>query len=148
MINVREQIDKQFYIGGFNCAETTLSILIESNVIKADKDIVRMMTGFGGGMAKGYVCGSVVAAISALGLLYGRTSPEQSREISKDAVNEYLDKFLQVYKTIQCDELIGSLDKKTEQQYGFCKNIIETSIEAVLSTISSRSHPDEIYSNL
>lgn len=136
-VSIKDEIEKRFYIGGFNCAETTLSILIETGAIDADKNIIKMMTGFGGGMTKGYLCGSVIAATSALGLLYGRTSPEQSREVSKDIVNQYMDTFLKEYKTVQCGELISHLEKKTEGQYTFCKKIIETSVNAFFNVIKS-----------
>ncbi len=137
-MNLEEEIEKKFYIGGFNCAETTLSILIENEAIQLDKSIVKMMTGFGGGATKGYLCGSVVAAISALGVLYGRTSPEQSREGSREAVNKYLNEFLKEYKTAQCSELIADFKPKTQEQYAHCTKIIETSINAFLNVIKNK----------
>lgn len=79
MHDFRESIDRYFYIGGFNCAETTLTVLRESGLVHIEPVTTKLMTGFGGGMAKGYVCGSVIAAVAALGDRYGRTSPEQDR---------------------------------------------------------------------
>jgi C_GCAxxG_C_C family probable redox protein len=130
MTNIKEEIDKIFYIGGLNCAETTMRILLDSGAVEQDEKLVKMMTGFGGGMTRGYVCGSVVAAVSALNLLYGRTDPEQSREASKEAVNEYLEIMLKSFETVQCGELTARLSAKTEEQYQFCKKIIVKSVEA------------------
>lgn len=134
-IDIKAEIEKIFYIGGFNCAETTISVIMKSGVIDTDAKLIKMMTGFGGGMTRGYLCGSVVAAVSALGFLYGRTNKEQSREISKEVINRYLDQFIKGYGTVQCGALIRDFETKTEAQYAFCKKVIEFSLQAFFQCV-------------
>lgn len=56
-------VTRYFYKGGLNCAESTLRCLIEDGVIAPPPEVVRMMTGFGGGIQRGTTCGAVVAAV-------------------------------------------------------------------------------------
>jgi len=125
-----QKIGELFYIGGFNCAETTLSLLCETGAIRVGKDAVRMMTGFGGGMARGELCGSVVAVVAAIGSLYGRDNPTQSREPSKARVAAYLDRFIANFGSVECRQLTSGLELKTEGQYQRCAKIIGGSIDA------------------
>lgn len=74
-----ETIQKYFYNGGLNCAESTMRTLIEEGVTGAPPESVRMMSGFGGGMQRGSTYGAVVAAVAALGWAAGRTEPEHFR---------------------------------------------------------------------
>ena len=46
-------VARYFYKGGLNCAESTLRCLIEEGIIDPPPEVVRMMTGFGGGMQRG-----------------------------------------------------------------------------------------------
>ena len=68
-------VARYFYKGGLNCAESTLRCLIEEGIIDPPPEVVRMMTGFGGGMQRGTTCGAVVAAVAAIGWATGRDSP-------------------------------------------------------------------------
>lgn len=137
MQDIAKSIDRLFYIGGFNCAETTLTILRERDVIDVPPAATRMMTGFGGGMTKGYVCGAVVAAVAAIGARYGRTSPSEDRELSKRKVNEYLTLFAQHYPSVNCADLIRDYPRHTPEQYEHCKKILRASIEAVEETFDT-----------
>ena len=53
-------VARYFYKGGLNCAESTLRCLIEEGIIDPPPEVVRMMTGFGGGMQRGTTCGAVL----------------------------------------------------------------------------------------
>jgi C_GCAxxG_C_C family probable redox protein len=135
MQDARAAIDRYFYIGGFNCAETTLTVLRESGLVQIDPAATRMMTGFGGGMTKGYVCGAVIAAVAALGQRYGRTSPDEDRDTSKQKVSEFLDRFSKHYSSVNCADLIRDFKSKTPEQYEHCKHILLAAIEAFQQTV-------------
>ncbi len=137
MFDFSKEISRYFQMDGFNCAETTFKILLDKGYIENGcKENIKLFTGFGGGMTKGKVCGSVVAAVAALGSIYGRTELEQSREPSKAVVNSYLEKFLNEYERLDCEELISDFESKTRGQYDYCENIIETSLQAFVTTVN------------
>lgn len=138
MQNARAAIDRYFYIGGFNCAETTLTVLRERGLVQIEPAATRMMTGFGGGMTRGYVCGAVIAAVAALGQRFGRTSTDESREPSKQKVGEFLDHFSQRYSSVNCADLIRGYKSKTPEQYEHCKHILLTAIGAFQQTVKDK----------
>lgn len=133
---VQAQINSYFYIGGFNCAETTFKILYQQVCVHGANDqTIKMLTGFGGGVTRGSLCGSVVAVVMALGSAYGRTSPEEPREPSKEIVNKYLDRFLARWGSLHCDQLTRGFPHKTEAQYEHCRHIIASSIGCFLEVM-------------
>jgi len=124
-----------FYNGGLNCAESTLRALIEQNVIDAPDDCIRMMSGFGGGMQRGSTCGSVVAAVAALGWVNGRTKEDQSRAESAAAVREFLCRFEEEFGTLTCRELQAVYCKehtlKSDGMYRKCTVFVEKAVQLV-----------------
>jgi C_GCAxxG_C_C family probable redox protein len=137
MNNLKEEIERYFYIDGFNCAETTFKILYDNGYVKnADENTIKMLTGFGGGVTKGSICGAVAAAVMAFGSIYGRTRPEQPREISKKIIGSYLDKFIDEYGSINCEKIIKDFTPKTKEQYEYCKKVINSSITHFITVIN------------
>lgn len=128
-----KEIGEYFYNGGLNCAETTLKILIERGVIDAPADVVRMMTGFGGGMQRGWTCGAVVAAVAAIGWVTGRTEPAIPREPSGEAVRTFLQRFEENYRVLDCDALQAAYVQehalKSEGMYQSCRMFIDTAVQ-------------------
>ena len=126
-------VTRYFYKGGLNCAESTLRCLIEKGVIDAPPDAVRMMTGFGGGMQRGTTCGTVIAAVAAIGWTTGRTEPEQPREPSAAAVREFLRRFEAAFGTLTCRELQAVYVKehalKSEGMYRACTVFVKKAAE-------------------
>lgn len=132
---MKPEVTKYFYKGGLNCAESTLRCLIEEGVIDAPPEAVRMMTGFGGGMQRGTICGAVVGAVAALGWATGRTEPGQSREASARVVREFLRRFEESFGTLDCRTLQVTYVKdhalKSEGMYRSCTVFVEKAVELV-----------------
>lgn len=130
-----ESVERYFYKGGLNCAESTLRCLIEEGVIDAPPETVRMMSGFGGGMQRGTTCGTVVASVAALGWVMGRMDPGQDRQPSAAAVREFLRRFEAEFGTLDCRELQTVYVKehalKSEGMYRKCTVFLEQAIELV-----------------
>ena len=122
-----------FYKGGLNCAETTLKCLIEDGVIDAPPESVRMMSGFGGGMQRGSICGAVTGAVAAIGAVRGRTEPNEDRKPSAEAVRTFLKKFEEEFGTLYCKELQKIYVKdhalKSPGMYRACTVFVERAIE-------------------
>ncbi|MBR5471395.1 MAG: C_GCAxxG_C_C family protein [Oscillibacter sp.] len=135
-------VTRYFYNGGLNCAESTLRCLIEDGVIDAPMDIVRMMTGFGGGMQRGSTCGAVVGAVAALGWVTGRTDPDGSRTESAAAVREFLKRFEEEFGTLSCRELQATYVKehalKSDGMYRKCTVFVEKAVEIAKDILSDK----------
>ncbi len=66
---------------GYNCAESVLRAFRDRYGLALDGDALRIASGFGGGLGQaGCMCGALAGAVMVLGLLQGRTSPDQSRD--------------------------------------------------------------------
>lgn len=64
------------YKNGLNCAESVFEALMRAGVLKVDKDVLGMCTGFGGGIGLyGATCGALSAAVLANGAAFGRKDP-------------------------------------------------------------------------
>jgi len=128
-------VGQYFYNGGLNCAESTVRCLIEEGVIEAPMDVVRMMTGFGGGMQRGSTCGAVVGAVAALGWVTGRTEPDEPRTESAAAVKEFLKRFEAEFGTLSCRELQATYVKehalKSDGMYRKCTVFVEKAVDIV-----------------
>ena len=133
-------VTKSFYNGGLNCAESTLKCLIEDGVIDLPEESIRMMSGFGGGMQRGSVCGAVVGSVAALGSVYGRTSTDEDRKPSAVAVRSFLKQFEEEFGTIYCKELQQTYVKehalKSDGMYRACTVFVEKAIGIVSSIIA------------
>lgn len=128
-IELREEIREVFYNGGLNCAETTMLLLIKHGIIDVDINLQKMMSGFGGGMQKGLVCGAVTASVAAIGMKTGRLKSGESREPSANAVKEFLKNFEEQFSELMCNELIKDYESKSTEMYNHCINYIAISVE-------------------
>lgn len=126
-------ITEYFYKGGLNCAESTMRCLIENEVVDIPLESVRMMSGFGGGMQRGAVCGAVISAVAAIGSKTGRVEPGESRQPSAAAVREFLNRFEDEFGTLYCHELQETYVKehalKSEGMYRACTVFVEKAVE-------------------
>ena len=134
------RVQDYFYKGGLNCAEATMKCLIEDGAVDVPDSAVRMMTGFGGGMQRGAVCGAVVAAVSAIGSRTGRISPEEPRETSSKLVKQFLTGFENEFGTLYCRELQQTYVKehalKSEGMYRACTVFVEKAVELAEKVLS------------
>ena len=79
---------------GYNCAESIFLAFRELVAPELDAGLVRMVTGFGGGLGHaGCMCGALSSAEMIIGLFKGRTSNQEDREPSYNAAREFHDLF-------------------------------------------------------
>ena len=126
-------VSEYFYKGGLNCAESVMKSLIEDGAIDLPIETVRMMTGFGGGLHRGSICGAVTGSVAALGAKYGRTSTDESRKTCTEAVSCFLKQFEEEYGTIYCRDLREKYAKghktKSEGMYRACTVFVQRAAE-------------------
>lgn len=131
-----DKIKEYFYCGGLNCAESTMRLLIQELGLDAEPEMIRAMSGFGGGMQRGLTCGAVTAAVAALGIKFGRTEPDMDRKASADAVSSFLSSFETAFGSLACSELINGFESKSDEMYAHCVSYIAAAAKLVLMQLN------------
>lgn len=79
---------------GYNCAESIFLAFRELVAPELDAGLVKMFTGFGGGLGHaGCMCGALSAAEMIIGFFKGRTSSREDREPCYEAARDFHDRF-------------------------------------------------------
>jgi len=92
----------------YGCAESFVAAVGEYLWEEVDDSIKMISTGFSGGVGGTHeeVCGGVSGAAVILGLLYGRTTNDETKMVRcKRLISEQRDRFVQVFGTTVCQEL-------------------------------------------
>ena len=103
------QVGQPYY-----CCESVLSVLREYLPARTDL-IPKMSTDIGTGVSlDGLLCGSVSSVVIAIGMRYGRISPEETPQPVWEMVDRYVSDFKDRFGHVNCRELTG-LDLKAEE---------------------------------
>jgi C_GCAxxG_C_C family probable redox protein len=98
----------------YNCCESALLALAE--YLGTDSELIpKIGTAIGAGVGlNGLLCGSISSVAMAIGIKYGRTSPEENPQPVWDMIDEYLTAFKGRFGAVNCRQLTG-LNVKTEE---------------------------------
>lgn len=120
-------------VGGYNCSETTLYGL--SKYLDIDSDLLpKLATPFGGGIGRnGHTCGSLVGALIAIGLKWGRDDMNEDRAPAYERADRLVNKFLEKFGTLNCREITGldmknaapEADEKLRVHENICKPLVQ-----------------------
>jgi C_GCAxxG_C_C family probable redox protein len=108
---------KNFPVGRpFNCCESVLLAL--KNHIGVETDLLpKIGTGLGAGVSlNGLLCGAVSSITVAVGMKYGRNSPEENPQPIWNMVDKYVAEFKDKFGYVNCRELTG-LNIKTKEGF-------------------------------
>ena len=98
----------------YNCCESVLLALSEYLGMKSEL-IPRIGTAIGAGLGlNGLLCGSISSIALAIGMKYGRTSPEESPQPVWKMIDEYVAGFKDKFGAVNCRQLT-KLNLKTEE---------------------------------
>jgi len=98
----------------YNCCESVLLALKDYLGVGSDV-IPKISTGIGAGVSlNGLLCGSVSSVAIAIGMRYGRTSPQENPKPVWDMVDKYVAEFKDRFGAVNCRQLTG-LNLKTEE---------------------------------
>jgi C_GCAxxG_C_C family probable redox protein len=103
-----EKALKQFATGCNCCQSITTAFGPDYNL--DSQKALKIGAAFGGGMSRlGNTCGAVSGALMIIGMAFRNTYPEDAE--NKEHVYEigrgFLNKFMELHKTVMCRELIG-----------------------------------------
>lgn len=93
--------DKEYDL---NCSESILRAASEYYDLDLQKQTIRAMASFGGGMAIESVCGAATGAIAVLGIMFTEDRGHQSPHV-KMMTSEFMNEFNKNMRFINCNEL-------------------------------------------
>ena len=95
-----------YFKEGYNCAEAVFLTYRELLEPEMDPAMVRLMTGFGGGLGEsGCMCGALAGSIVALNMIKGRTTNQVSRDEAYQLAKDFTEKFTEKYGVTCCRAL-------------------------------------------
>ncbi len=107
---------EELFKKGFNCAEALSSAVAENCHIES-RAIPHIATPFGAGMGgKGNACGCLTGGIMGIGLMYGRSDPEdmERKKMAYEKTKLFCDKFVERFGSTNCIDLCRT-DISTEE---------------------------------
>lgn len=126
----------ELFDSGLNCCQSVLGAF--NGQFGTDEQLLmRLASGFGGGMRCGEVCGAVSGAVMVVGLKYGQyfANDEDSKKKCYEITSEFMDEYLKRKGTVLCRELLGYDVRDTEARAKFpgrqkqiCPKAIETAV--------------------
>jgi C_GCAxxG_C_C family probable redox protein len=104
----KQQLAEEIFSQQFNCAQSSLAPFAEE--LGMDKETaLKLCSGFGGGAARGELCGAVTGSLLALGLKQGHITPNDPDSKAKgyELPKEFLARFEEQFGSVRCKELLG-----------------------------------------
>lgn len=122
------------YKSGRQCAEAVFLALGEARVPDFDSKLVRVATGFGGGIAESAdVCGALVGGVMIIGLMHGRTHLHDDHTRAWAMSRAFRTKFLDELGSTSCSHLTHgnfSWDSHTK-----CEDVVTSATRLFLEVI-------------
>ena len=98
---------------------------------------VELFTTFGGGMGAKRTCGALTGAVAALGLGYGRKSPdENAKKLASVKARELCTGFREKFHSIDCWELTSGYENEQDRKRG-CTALVRTATELVSALLNA-----------
>ena len=127
----------------YYCCESVLSVLREYLPARTDL-IPKMSTDIGTGVSlNGLLCGSVSSVVIAIGMRYGRTSPEEIPQPVWEMVDGYVSDFKDRFGHVNCRELTGldlktgeGLENKVKVHDHVCAEMIRFAVKSALEILN------------
>ncbi len=109
----------------YNCAEAMIYAANDVYELNLSKDTLKVMAGFGGGMAVESTCGALAGGIAVLGILFVKEKAHESDQM-KNLVTEFMNLFETRMGTIYCGEL---KDRYREEPPQKCRCVVEVAAD-------------------
>lgn len=136
MVKTEQEVLKKFG-EGFDCSQVVLSNVYDKLGI-TEEEALKIGACFGGGMWHGETCGCVMGALTAIGLKYATTKPndQEAKEKLLKIKAEFEEEFCKKNGSCICKEILGyDLSKPEEMKKIQEEKLLETKCpKVVLST--------------
>lgn len=87
-----------------NCAECIMIAANEVYDLRLEKQTLKAMASFGGGMGIESVCGAATGAIAVIGIVFTNVRGHESTHV-KEITIEFMNEFRQALDSLKCDRL-------------------------------------------
>ena len=112
-----------------SCSEAIIYAANEEYNLNLSEETLKVMAGFGGGMATGDVCGVITAAIGVIGIMFTEVSGHKSPKVG-EMTRELINNFSEKLGHIKCIDL-----KKEYKDVKKCTLMIEIGAEILENII-------------
>lgn len=127
-----------YFKEGYNCAETIFLIYREYLAPEMDSSMVKLMTGFGGGLGhSGCMCGALAGSIAALNMLKGRTTNQESREEAYQLAREFDERFEKKFGA-SCCRIINPHPFGSQEQKTNCLKVIGNTSKLLMEFLDEK----------
>jgi len=117
-----------------NCAESIIYAANEEYNLNLSEQTLKVMSGFGAGMAIGDVCGVITGAVGVIGIMFTEVRGHKS-PIVRECTREFIKVFQERLGYIKCVDL-----KKEYKDIKKCTLMIETGAEILDNIILKEMH--------
>ncbi len=129
---------KKYYSSKYNlnCAEAVLYAANEAYELNLEKNALKTMAAFGGGMGIEEACGAMTGGLAALGVIFVNDKAHEGDKI-KILAKEFIEKFIQRLGTDNCK----ALKDLHRNDISKCETIVLTSAEVLDEIIKRENLP-------
>lgn len=117
-----------------NCAESIMYAANEEYDLNLSKETLKVMSGFGGGIGTGDICGVITGAVAVIGVMFTEVSGHKSPRV-KEMAQKFISNFQDKLGYIKCDDL-----KKEYTHIKRCTLMIEKGAEILEEIILKEKH--------
>lgn len=121
----------------FNCAESVFRGVCHAQEIEISDQSKRMATPFGGGIGRSEdICGALAGGVLAIGIVKGRTTPQEDRLPSYDAAGRLHKMFDRQFGSTSC-KVLNMSDFKSAEHRQRCGRYVETATRLTIQILRS-----------
>lgn len=128
------------HAGGFNCAESVLTAVLEQAGLAGNEVVPKIATCFGGGIGRTHedVCGALVGGLMAVGCLLGRTEQGADWDRAAQTAVEIRDRFSEPFPSSRCGDIRTAFGSDEAEVRARCHQLSGTTAALVCEVISRR----------
>lgn len=124
----------ELFHSGWNCAESVFQAIHRQ--VCGGSGPVHLLTALGGGMASKKTCGALSGGIVALGLVYGRTQPdEQAKKAAYAQARSLHAEFRDQFHSVDCWQLTCHYHAHKQQKEG-CTRLVRAAAQKACELIA------------
>ena len=130
--------------GGWHCAESVLTAILEEFQGTAPDRTTRLATCFGGGVGRTHqdICGALSGGLIALGCLYGRNKPGQDWSEAAGLGAQLRERFKALYGTTCCADILRAMGEQDNMHQ--CKRLSGKAAGLVYALLKERAPAQDL----